>query len=82
MKTFKTFYSFLWKYKGYFILSQITGFISIASYSSIPFIYRYLIDNFQNLTAQSFFAVVMVYGFIRIGGILFGNLSWFLAEKV
>ena len=82
MKTFKTFYSFLWKYKGYFILSQITGFISIASYSSIPFIYRYLIDNFQNLTAQSFFAVVMVYGSIRIGGILFGNLSWFLAEKV
>ena len=82
MKTFKTFYSFLWKYKWYFILSQITGFISIASYSSIPFIYRYLIDNFQNLTAQSFFAVVMVYGSIRIGGILFGNLSWFLAEKV
>ena len=82
MKTFKTFYSFLWKYKGYFILSQITAFISIASYSSIPFIYRYLIDNFQNLTAQSFFAVVMVYGSIRIGGILFGNLSWFLAEKV
>ena len=82
MKTFKTFYSFLWKYKWYFILSQITGFISIASYSSIPFIYRYLIDNFQNLTAQSFFAVVVVYGSIRIGGILFGNLSWFLAEKV
>ena len=82
MKTFKTFYSFLWKYKGYFILSQITAFISIASYSSIPFIYRYLIDNFQNLTAQSFFAVVVVYGSIRIGGILFGNLSWFLAEKV
>jgi len=82
MKTFTFFYSFLWKYKEYFILSQITAFISIASYSSIPFIYRYLIDNFQNLTAQSFFAVVMVYGSIRIGGILFGNLSWFLAEKV
>jgi len=82
MKTFKTFYSFLWKYKWSFILSQTIGVITVASYSSMPFIYRYMIDNFHAFTAKSFFVVVGVYGSIRIGGIIFGNLSWLLAEKV
>ncbi len=82
MKTFRTFYSFLWKYKGYFILSQITSLSAIVLYSLMPFIYRYLVDNFYTLTAKSFIAVVVLYGVSKIGSIIIGNISWFLSEKV
>lgn len=81
MKVFKTFYFFLWKHKGYFVLSLITSVIAVAFSSILPFIYRYLVDNFNNLTAKSFFAIVVLYGSAKIGNIIFGNLSWFLSEK-
>lgn len=81
MKVFKTFYFFLWKHKGYFVLSLITSVIAVAFSSILPFIYRYMVDNFNNLTAKSFFAIVVLYGSAKIGNIVFGNLSWFLSEK-
>lgn len=82
MKTFRVFYSFLWKYKGYFIGSQIAGVVAVVLHSSMPFVYRHIVDNFHILTAKSFFAIVVLYGLIRIGGIVFGNLSWFFSEMV
>lgn len=82
MKTFKTFYSFLWKYKTTFILSQITSLVAIALYSLMPFIYRYLVDNFYTLTAKSFLAIVIFYGVSKIGSIIIANISWILSEKV
>lgn len=81
MKTFKTFYSFLWKYKGYFIGSVFTGFLSTAFGNFTPFVYRYIVDNFYNFTSRTFFIVIAVYGATRIGMILFNNLSEFLGVK-
>lgn len=81
MKVFKIFYSFLWKYKTALVFSFLTSIIAISFSSSLPFIYRYLVDNFYNLTAKSFFVIVVLYGLAKIGNIIFGNLSWFLSEK-
>lgn len=81
MKTFITFYSFLWKYKGYFITSILTGFISTALGNFTPFIYRYIVDNFYNFNTTTFFAIAGIYGATRIGMILFGNLSSFFGTK-
>ncbi|MEK7142320.1 MAG: ABC transporter ATP-binding protein [Patescibacteria group bacterium] len=81
MKTFKTFYSFLWKYKGYFIGAIFTGLLSTASGNFVPFVYRYIVDNFYNFTTKTFFTVIAVYGLTRIGMILFNNLSGFWGSK-
>lgn len=81
MKTFRIFYSFIWKYKGYFITSVLTGFISTALGNFMPFIYRYIVDNFYNFNFTTFFAVAGVYGATRIGMIIFGNLSSFFGTK-
>ena len=81
MKTFRIFYFFIWKYKGYFIGSVATGFFSVALGNFMPFIYRYLVDNFYNFTISTFFMVAGVYGATRIGMIVFGNISVFLGTK-
>lgn len=81
MKTFRIFYSFIWKYKGYFVTSILTGFISAALGNFMPFIYRYIVDNFYNFNITTFFAVAGVYGATRIGMILFGNLSGYFGTK-
>lgn len=81
MKTFRILYSFIWKYKGYFITSILTGFISTALGNFMPFIYRYIVDNFYNFNFTTFFVIAGVYGTTRIGMIVFGNLSGFFATK-
>lgn len=81
MKTFKIFYSFLWKYKGYFITSFATGVIATTLGSLVPFIYRYIVDNFYNFTFTTLFIVIAVYGITRVGMILFGNLSGYVGDK-
>lgn len=81
MKVLKTFYSFFWKYKIYFIFSFITAFIGVLFSSLLPFIYRYLIDNFSGMTRQTFFLVVGVYAAARMGGNLFSNLSYYTGDK-
>ena len=81
MKTFRIFYSFIWKYKGYFIASVLTSFFSTALGNFTPFIYRYLVDNFYNFTISTFLSVAGVYGATRIGMIVFGNISGFLGAK-
>lgn len=81
MKTFKTFYSFLWKYKGYFIGAIFTGLLSTVSGNFAPFVYRYIVDNFYNFNFKIFFLVVGVYGAARLGMILFDYLSETLVNK-
>lgn len=81
MKTFITFYSFIWKYKWYFTASILTGFISTALGNFMPFIYRYIVDNFYNFNITTFFWIAGIYGATRIGMILFGNLSGFFGTK-
>ena len=81
MKTFKTFYSFLWKYKGYFIGAIFTGLLSTAFGNFTPFVYRYIVDNFYNFTISTLFWVIAVYGVVRLGMILFDYLSEFLVNK-
>lgn len=81
MKTFSIFYSFIWKYKWNFTASIITGLISTALGNFMPFIYRYIVDNFYNFNLTTFFAVAGVYGVTRIGMIVFGNLSGFFGAK-
>jgi len=81
MKIFKTFYSFLWKYKGYFVGAIFTGFLSTALGNFTPFIYRYIVDNFYNFTFKTFFLVIGVYGATRLGMILFNYLSGFWGSK-
>lgn len=82
MKTFKTFYFFLWRYKGYFIVSLFTGLISTILGNFMPFIYGYIVDNFYNFTFSTFLWVAGVYGATRIGMIAFGNLSGFFRKQV
>lgn len=81
MKTFRTFYSFLWKHKGYFIGAIFTGLLSTASGNFTPFVYRYIVDNFYNFTISTLFWVIVVYGVVRLGMILFDYLSEFLVNK-
>ncbi|MBM2818218.1 MAG: transporter ATP-binding protein [Parcubacteria group bacterium] len=81
MKTFRIFYSFIWKYKGYFSISILTGFLSTALGNFMPFIYRYIVDNFYNFNITTFFLIAGIYGMTRIGMIIFGNLSGFFATK-
>jgi len=81
MKTFKTFYSFLWKYNWYFIFSIFTGLLSTISGNFVPFIYRHIVDNFYNFTFKTFLLVVGIYGVARLGMILFNHLSEFLVRK-
>ncbi|KKS31676.1 MAG: Multidrug resistance protein Atm1 [Candidatus Amesbacteria bacterium GW2011_GWA2_42_12] len=81
MKTFRIFYSFIWKYKGYFIGSIVTSFFSVMLGNFMPFIYRYLVDNFYNFTISTFLTAAGIYGATRIGMIVFGNISGFLGTK-
>lgn len=81
MKTFRIFYSFIWKYKGYFLGSVSAGLISTALGNLMPFIYRYIVDNFYNFTIATFFLVAGVYGATRVGMILFSHLSSYLNVK-
>ncbi|NUQ57245.1 MAG: ABC transporter ATP-binding protein [Candidatus Paceibacter sp.] len=81
MKTFLVFYSFIWKYKWYFIPAVISAFLSTLLASFMPFIYRYIVDNFYNLTLSVFLTVAGVYGATRIGMIFFGNLSGFFGGE-
>ena len=81
MKTFRIFYSFIWKYKGYFIGSATASFVSVALGNFLPFIYRYIVDNFYNFTVSTFFIVAGIYGATRIGKIVFGNISGYLGTK-
>ncbi len=81
MKTFKTFYSFIWKYKGYFIGAIFAGLLSTVSGNFAPFVYRYIVDNFYNFNFKTFFLVVGVYGAARLAMILFDYLSETLVSK-
>ena len=81
MKVFKTFYSFLWKYKTAFVFSLLTSVVAITFSSFMPFIYRYLVDNFNSLTVKSFVVIIALYGIAKIGAIIFNNISFFLSEK-
>ena len=47
----------------------------------MPFIYRYLVDNFNSLTVKSFVVIIALYGIAKIGAIIFNNISFFLSEK-
>ncbi|RJQ30696.1 hypothetical protein C4572_03890 [Candidatus Parcubacteria bacterium] len=81
MKVFKTFCSFFWRYKIHFIFSFVAAFVGIIFSSSLPFIYRYLIDNFSVITSRTIFLAIGGYVAARMGGNLFGNLSYYIGDK-
>lgn len=60
---------------------MLTSFFSTALGNFMPFIYRYIVDNFYNFTISTFLLVAGVYGVTRIGMIIFGNISGFLGIK-
>ena len=64
-----------------FRFSLLTSVVAITFSSFMPFIYRYLVDNFNSLTVKSFVVIIALYGIAKIGAIIFNNISFFLSEK-
>ena len=66
-KTFHTFYSYFWRYKGYFIASLVFAFLSSAFNASLPFLYRYLVNDLTALDAKTLLHVLLAFFVSRMG---------------
>lgn len=82
MKTFKTFYKFIFEYKGKFVAS----IIFLAAYTIIsnaqPFLFRYFVNNISSLNVKILFWFIFLSFAARIGGVLIFNYARLLGDNV
>lgn len=80
MKTFKTFYGFMWKYKNKLFTSLFFGMLAAVFLSVPPFLYKYFVNNLKELNTNILFTVIAVFFIARIGSILSTNLSFYFGD--
>ena len=80
-KTFQKFYSYFWRYKGYFITSLVFAFFSSAFNASLPFLYRYLVNHLAFLDTRTLLYVLLAFLASRMGFVIFDNLATYFGDK-
>lgn len=81
IKTFKTFYSYFWRYKRYFIASLVFALLSSVFNSFLPFIYRYMVDHLAILDMRMLGMILGAFLVTRIGFVICDNLGIYFGDQ-
>jgi len=80
MKTFFIFYNFFRKYKRDLIASLFFSLIASVLSGAPPFLYRYLVNNFQVLALKTLFIIIGLFFIIKLGMIISDNLFFHIGD--
>lgn len=80
MKTFFIFYKFFRKYKRALFASLLFSLLASVLNGAPPFLYRYLVNNFQTLTLKTLFVVIGLFFAVKIGTIISNNLFFYIGD--
>ncbi len=61
--------------------SLAASFAAIIMQSVLPFLYRYLVNNFSHLDMKTVFLLIGGYAVARVGGNFFSNLAYYTNDK-
>lgn len=82
IKTYKTYYHFLWRYKWQFIVFVSMSALSALSYSIQPYFYKLFIDSVPSQNFRLLTSILLGYIGVRVFEIIFDNLTFYVGDLV
>lgn len=80
--TYRTYYRFLWRYKGYFCLF-VLSVVGFSFFQTIqPYFSKLFIDNIAAKNISLLIKILVFYGISRSLQLIFDNLSFWMGDKV
>ncbi len=82
IKTFKTFYGFIWKKKWWFLAAMLATTIAYVLELMAPYFFKLFVETLQKNDLNYLYKLIVLFIIVQFGALIFSNLKYLLGDVV